>query len=66
MEFTYDTVNSVLYNHGLYNWFSLGWDSKIVTAQFTLPDGSIEDVTIDRSGSVTISVKLINHIKSIG
>ncbi len=66
MEFTYDTVNSVLYNHGLYNWFSLGWDSKIVTAQFTLPDGSIEDVTIDKSGSVTIPEKLINHIKSIG
>tara|TARA_Y100000034_G_C6849485_1_gene385199 strand:- start:1080 stop:1289 length:210 start_codon:yes stop_codon:yes gene_type:complete len=69
MEFNYESVNDALYNRHKNlssSWSTLTWDDDKATVGFMLEDGTEEDATVDRSGNVTASEKLISEMEDIG
>ena len=69
MEFTYESVNDALHSHhpnlsGY--WTTLDWDDNIATVGYMLEDGSEEDVTVDKQGTVHASEKVMAEMEDIG
>lgn len=68
MEFTYESVNNVLYerhpNLSSY-WSTLDWNETHAVVGYILEDGTEEDVLVDREGNVEVSDKLLRDMDSI-